>query len=111
MSTLKYKGYAGVLEVDPEAGVIHGTVQGTRDVITFEADSPKGIAQAFRDSVDDYLDFCRERGVEPEKPCSGRLVLRMPVALHRKLEQAARAHQTSINRLIVSVLERGRLDA
>ena len=46
MTMLKYKGYVGVIDVDPEAGVIHGTVIGTRDVITFEAATPKKITKA-----------------------------------------------------------------
>jgi predicted HicB family RNase H-like nuclease len=106
MSTLKYKGYTGIIEVDPQAGVIHGTVVGTRDVITFEADSPKGIEQAFHDSVDDYLAFCREKGREPDKPYSGRLVLRMPEETHRKLDELSRARHSSINRLAVAFIEK-----
>ena len=106
MTTLKYKGYAGVIDVDPDAGVIHGTVIGTRDVITFEADSPKTITKAFRDSVDDYLDFCRDKGKSPDKPYSGKLVLRMPVEIHRKLDEVSRAQHASINSLAVTLIEK-----
>jgi len=35
--------------------------------------------------VDDYLDFCRERGEPPEKAVSGRFVLRVSPELHRQL--------------------------
>jgi predicted HicB family RNase H-like nuclease len=106
MSMLKYKGYTGVIDVDPEAGVIHGTVIGMRDTITFEADTPKKIARAFRDSVDDYLEFCQDKGKEPDKPYSGRLVLRMPAEIHRKLDEVSRAQHSSINRLAVSLIEK-----
>ena len=32
-----YKGYAGMAEYDDEAGIFHGEVINTRDVITFDA--------------------------------------------------------------------------
>lgn len=110
MTMLKYKGYAGVIDVDTEAGVIHGTVVGIRDVVTFEAESPKQIESEFRDSVDEYLAFCQEKGKEPDKPYSGRLVLRMPVEVHRKLDAVSRAQHSSINSLAVRLIEKELID-
>ena len=106
MSMLKYKGYTGVIDVDPKAGVIHGVVVGTCDVITFEADTPKVIEKAFHDSIDDYLDFCKEHKRKPEKPYSGRLVLRMPSDIHRKLDELSQARHSSINSLAVDFIEK-----
>ena len=106
MATLTYKGYTGIIDVDPEAGVIHGTVIGMRDVVTFEAESAKDIINAFRDSVDDYRDFCREMGKSPDKPYSGKLVLRMLAEIHRKLDEVSRAQHASINSLAVALIER-----
>ena len=67
---MTYKGYTGVAEIDAEAGVIHGRVVGLRDVITFEGMTPAEVIRAFRESVDDHLDFCAELGQAPEKPLS-----------------------------------------
>ncbi|MHC5894835.1 hypothetical protein [Nostoc sp.] len=47
---------------------MHGEVINIRDVITFQGSSVAELKQAFADSVEDYLDFCRERGEEPDKP-------------------------------------------
>ena len=55
-----------------------------RDVIVFEGDSVEEVEQAFRESVDDYLAFCAERGEEPEKPYSGKSIVGIPPALHRE---------------------------
>ncbi len=66
-----YKGYAGMAEYDDEAGIFHGEVINTRDVITFEGESLSDAEKAFRESVDDYLAWCREDGKEPDKPYSG----------------------------------------
>ncbi len=73
---MKYKGYTGVVELDEESAVLFGRVIGLRDVITFQGSSVAEVIQAFHDSVDDYLEFCAERGESPEKPYSGQFVLR-----------------------------------
>tara|TARA_R100001143_G_C3361009_1_gene135766 strand:- start:9597 stop:9866 length:270 start_codon:yes stop_codon:yes gene_type:complete len=57
---LEYKGYHGKVEFDEEAGLFHGEVVGLRDVITFQGKSVDELEQVFRDSIDDYLDFCQE---------------------------------------------------
>jgi len=54
---MQYKGYSGRVEFDDEADIFHGEVIGLRDVITFQGKTVDEIKQAFRDSVDDYLDF------------------------------------------------------
>ena len=84
-----YKGYTGHVEYDDEAGIFHGEVLDLRDVITFQGKSVEEIEQAFRDSVDDYLEFCEQRGEKPTKPFSGRLMLRLSPALHRKVYVSA----------------------
>ena len=58
---LEYKGYTGHVEFDDEAGLFHGEVLDTRDVITFQGISVQQLEQAFRESIDDYLEFCAER--------------------------------------------------
>jgi predicted HicB family RNase H-like nuclease len=65
---MEYKGYIGKVEIDDEAGILHGEVINIRDVITFEGTSVDEIHTAFRESVDDYLDFCAQRNESPEKP-------------------------------------------
>lgn len=101
---MEYKGFIGLVEFDAEAAIFHGDVVNTRDVITFQGKSVAEIRKAFRESVDDYLEFCRQRGEEPDKPFSGKLVLRMEPALHRALAIAARRERKSLNSLIVEKL-------
>jgi len=97
---LEYKGHTGNVEFDPEAGLFHGEVLDTRDVITFQGTSVEDLQQAFRDSVDDYLDFCKERNEEPDKPFSGRLMVRLSSDLHRKLYVEAKRGGKSLDQLI-----------
>lgn len=65
---MEYKGYIGKVEIDEDAGILHGEIINIRDVITFEGQTVEELRQAFEESADDYLEFCAERGEEPEKP-------------------------------------------
>ena len=65
---MNYKGYIGKVELDDEAGILSGIVVNTKDVITFQGESVGEIQKAFEDSVDDYLKWCEDDGVSPEKP-------------------------------------------
>ena len=103
---LEYKGYKGHVEFDDEQGSLHGEVVDTRDVITFQGTSVEEVEQAFRDSVDDYLEYCAERGEAPDRPFSGRLMVRLPAELHRRLFLEARDTGRSLNQLIAEKLER-----
>jgi predicted HicB family RNase H-like nuclease len=103
---LEYKGYTGHVEFDAEAELFHGEVLDTRDVITFQGTSVEDLQQAFRDSVDDYLDFCRQRNEAPDKPFSGRLMVRLSTDLHRKLYIEAKRGGKSLNQLISERLTR-----
>ena len=103
---MTYKGYYGVVQYDDEAKIFHGEVINTRTVITFQGTTVDEIETAFRDSVDDYLDWCKERNKEPEKPFSGRFVLRLSPDLHRNLNLKARMSNTSLNSFIVQTLEK-----
>src|SRR6266508_890879 len=104
---MEYKGYVGQVEYDDEAGLFHGEVINTRDVITFQGASVEELRQAFRDSVEDYLAFCAERGAEPDKPFSGQFVTRIRPDLHRRISLAATLSGQSLNAWVTEQLERG----
>jgi predicted HicB family RNase H-like nuclease len=65
---MMYKGYTAHVEVDPEDGGFHGRVDNIEHVVTFEADTLEAAEREFRISVDDYLEWCAEDGVEPNRP-------------------------------------------
>lgn len=94
---MKYKGYQGHVNYDDEAKLFHGEVIGLRDVITFQGTSVEELEQAFKDSVDEYLDFCQELGRAPEKPFSGKLMLRLPPDIHERVAYEAKSHGMSLN--------------
>ena len=102
---MEYKGYIGKVEFDSEAGIFHGEVINVRDVITFEGSSVDELNQAFKDSIDDYLEFCASREEEPEKPFSGKFIVRLSPELHRKAYLKAKLSAKSLNSWVGEVLE------
>ena len=69
MEPLEYKGYKTIPNISILDGVYYGNIAGIKDMITYQSDTVEGITEAFHSCVDDYLDFCKEIGKEPEKPC------------------------------------------
>ena len=101
---MKYKGYTAKIEFDDQANVFHGEVLNLRDVITFQGRTVEELRNAFHDSVDDYLDFCAHRNEPPEKPYSGRFVVRLAPSLHRAIATQARLADKSLNAWLQDVL-------
>jgi predicted HicB family RNase H-like nuclease len=102
---LEYKGYVGTVEADE--GIFLGRVAGLRDVITFEGASFAEVELAFRDSVDDYLAFCAERGEAPDRLHSGKILLRLSPQVHRREAMRAQAEGVSVNQWIARRIESG----
>lgn len=102
---MEYKGYVARVEFDDEANIFHGEVINLRDVITFQGESVAELKEALKESVEDYLLFCAERGEEPEKPYSGKLSVRLDPELHRRITIKARAANKSLNSWINETLE------
>ncbi len=105
MSTqMTYKGYTSTLELDDDAGHFYGRVIGLRDVISFQGASVQELRDAFAEAVDDYLEWCAELGEPPEKPFSGKILLRLEPSLHRDVARQAQRQGSSVNAYIVGVL-------
>lgn len=97
MTILTYKGYAGKVEVDLEAKILYGEVIDLKDVVTFQGENVPEVTQAFKDSIDDYLEFCTLEGVEPEKPFSGKFIVRLTPEQHKIISVAAASSGNSLN--------------
>jgi len=102
---MNHKGYIGKVEFDDKAGIFHGEVINTRDVITFQGETVAELRKAFRESVEDYLAFCAQRGEKPDKPFSGQFVTRLPPELHRQVNLAASLSGKSLNAWVSEQLQ------
>ncbi|WP_300708612.1 type II toxin-antitoxin system HicB family antitoxin [uncultured Desulfovibrio sp.] len=101
---MRHKGYAGTVEYSEEDGCLFGRLVGIDDIISYEGESVAEIRQAFQEAVDDYLADCAATGKQPEKPYSGRFVLRLDPELHASLAMRAREAGKSLNQYAVDVL-------
>ncbi|MBF0379016.1 MAG: type II toxin-antitoxin system HicB family antitoxin [Desulfamplus sp.] len=102
---MEYKGYLSHIEFDADFDIFHGEVINIRDVITFQGKSVDELHQAFKDSVEDYLDFCAERGEEPDKPFSGKFTINLSPEQHRQIVLAAEKSGKRLEHWIKEVLE------
>ena len=84
---------------------LHGTVVNIRDVIHFQGHTITELRQSFQDSIDDYLAWCAEEGRVPEKPYSGKFVVRVDPDLHRKISTQAQLRDKSLNQWVKETFE------
>ena len=101
MGTMKYKGYSGSMEYSEDDNCFYGKVLGLRkSLIMFEGDSVASLRKDFEESVDFYLETCKEKQQKPEIPFSGKLILRMPSSLHGEAAEKAADAGISLNEFI-----------
>ncbi|WP_300502800.1 type II toxin-antitoxin system HicB family antitoxin [uncultured Duncaniella sp.] len=104
MGQLKYKGYTGSVEFSEEDNCLFGRVQGIRSLISYEGDSIESLRADFEEAIDFYLQSCRERGVEPARPYSGRFVVRISSELHSELSRFASEQHSTVNQIVTRAI-------
>jgi predicted HicB family RNase H-like nuclease len=105
-NVMEYKGYIGKFGYEEGDDALHGVVVNLRDVIHFQGKSIEELRQSLQEGVDDYLAWCKKDGVTPEKPFTGRFVMRISPDLHRKISTQAQQEGTSLNQWITERLEK-----
>ena len=105
MDYLEYKGYKGSVEYCKDDDCLVGKVIGMhKDLIAYEGSTLNELREDFIAAVDSYIEGCLADGVEPRKPFSGKLILRMSSELHGKVAMAATDSGTTINEFITRTL-------
>ena len=102
---LSYKGYLGTVEFDEENDSFFGKVSGIRQLVTFEADNAKDLRQSFYAAIDDYLLFCKENHIEPDKPYEGHFQVEISPDLHRAVAEYAQRRHISLNETVSQALQ------
>ena len=97
---IRYKGYSARPEYSAEDQIFYGKLLGIEDLVDFSAENAKELEQAFQSAVDDYLDFCKEIGKEPQKEYSGVFNVRISPELHRKISALAQEEGVSLNKAV-----------
>lgn len=97
---LEYKGYHSKIKFDSNDCTLYGKIEGIKDLVNFQANDLNEIYNEFKAAVDDYLDFCKEIGKEPDKEYSGSFNVRIKPELHKALAQRALQENESLNKLV-----------
>lgn len=105
MNTMTYKGYTARVEYDERDNIFVGRLLGIRSIISFHGQTVAQLRPEFEHAVKDYLAECKTEGVDPEKPASGKLLLRVPPEVHGRALVAAQAAGKSLNQWAAEVLE------
>ncbi len=104
MNTLKYKGYIGSVAYSEPDKVFFGKIEGIDGLVNYEGESVQELTSAFKEAVDDYLIFCQEHNVKPEKSYTGTFNVRIPPATHRDIANLAAEAGISINAFVKKAL-------
>jgi predicted HicB family RNase H-like nuclease len=101
---LKHDGYIAEVTYEESDALMNGVVVNARATLHFAGRDIDELRRAFSETIDDYLDWCKERGVEPDKPYSGTLSLRISPELHKRIAERAAKAGESINQFIAERL-------
>ena len=105
MNTMTYKGYLGLVAFSEKDNVFFGKIEGINGLVNFEGESVRELTEAFHEAVDDYLAYCKDEGIEPDKSYSGMLNVRLTPAIHRQIAMLARQAGMTLNAYIKNALE------
>jgi predicted HicB family RNase H-like nuclease len=105
-NSLEYQGYAARIEFSSEDECFIGHIVGIKDVVGFHGESVSELKSAFEEAVNDYIETCNKVGKIPQKPYSGKLMLRIRPEIHAAVATAAELSGKSINQWAAEALNR-----
>jgi len=105
MNTMNHKGCTARIGYDERDHVLVGRVLGLRSIISFHGETVAELRHEFEAAIEDFLSDCKEQCIKPEKPASGKLMLRAPPDVHGAALIAAQASGKSLNQWATEVLQ------
>ena len=103
-NTMNFGRYKASIRFDAEIGEFRGEFLGLNGGADFYGKSLAELKREGAASLKVFLEMCAEKGIEPERNFSGRLMLRIPPAVHASAIQAAAAHGKSLNQWAAEAL-------
>lgn len=94
---LLYKNYNGTVEYSSEDECLFGKVVGIKSLLSYEGNSIQELEQDFRNVIDEYLNDCEEKNVQPEQSYKGTFNVRISPELHRNIAIYAIEHGKCLN--------------
>jgi predicted HicB family RNase H-like nuclease len=105
MNTMSHQGYTARIEFDDRDNIFVGRLLGVRAIISFHGQTVRELRKAFEHAVNDYLAECAETGIAPEKPASGKLLLRVSPEVHGRAMVVTQSAGKSLNQWMAEVVE------
>jgi len=102
---MEYKGYHAAIRYSDEDNLFIGEVFGINDTLAFHGSSVQELESMFHQSVDNYLEMCREFGKTPDKEYKGQFNVRIPSELHRSAALCARERNISLNEFVTQAIQ------
>jgi len=105
MNIMEVNGYKAKIEYDPELDQFRGEILGLNGSADFYGKSPASLRKEFKNSLQVFLEVCKEKGIKPSKEFSGKFNLRIPPRLHSEIAARATAENKSINQWVSEALD------
>ena len=99
-NTMEYKGYYGSVNYSAEDDILHGKLLGIKSLVSYEGHSIKELKDGFEFAVDDYLELCRDEGIEPELPCQEEIRIKLDPETQLKATIIAQEENITLGKLI-----------
>ena len=103
---MTYKGYTASMIFDPDDKIIVGRVLEIDDIISFHGESIPEFESNFLAAIEGYLAASKTLGSIPEKPASGKVMLRIAPEVHAAALKAASRSGSSLNKWAERALDR-----
>ena len=104
---MEYKGMVAKVGLDIEDRAFHGEVIGVRTALHFTGRTYEELTTCFHTAIDEYLEFCQEQDITPEKTWKGKLTFRpRSDELRQKIWIRAVSDDMSVNEWMNHVVEK-----
>lgn len=105
-NVMRFGEYEAVISFDPDIAMFRGEFVGLNGGADFYADSIAKLRKEGEISLRVFLEFAKEKNIEPKKRFSGQFVLRLKPEVHKKYALLAKSKNMSLNQVLSNTLER-----
>jgi predicted HicB family RNase H-like nuclease len=99
MNIMKLNGYKATIEYDPELDMFRGEILNLNGGADFYGQNPDELREEFKNSLEVFLEVCKEKGISPTKDF-GNFNVKIPPDLHRKIAKQAKIEGINVNQWI-----------
>lgn len=103
---LIYKDFIGNVHFSTTDLVFYGKLEGINDLVTFEGETVAELKKSFEESVDDYIELCKQVGKNPLKSFKGSFNVRIDPELHSKAFTKASLSGKSLNQFVQDAIRK-----